>query len=112
MVPLVRDLIDHGTTGQTQAIFLYPLNALMEDQKERLQKLLKDTELTFAVYNGDMPEDDKGDNKRKVNLIKGMMPKIDEHRCARLRPTSCSPTQRCSNISCSVAATLRLSIPI
>lgn len=58
MLPLVSDLIARGQGGQIQAIFLYPLNALMEDQKDRLQELLSGTNLKFAVYNGNLPEDD------------------------------------------------------
>ena len=59
MVPLVRDLLDHPLAEgqhQIQAIFLYPLNALMEDQKSRIQDLLCGTDLSFAVYNGNLPE--------------------------------------------------------
>ena len=56
MMPLVHDLIQTGKSNQIQALFLYPLNALMEDQKERLEEMLKGTELTYAVYNGDLPE--------------------------------------------------------
>lgn len=56
MLPLVQDLIDHYKPETVQAIFLYPLNALMEDQKARMEKLLRGTELRFAVYNGDMPQ--------------------------------------------------------
>ena len=43
MLPLVADLIDRwqkNPQNGVKAIFLYPLNALMEDQKIRLQKLL------------------------------------------------------------------------
>ena len=79
MLPLVQDLIDHYYPSTVQAIFLYPLNALMEDQKERMQKLLVGTNLKFAVYNGDMPEripstNDKNYQKviRKVDAIKGI----------------------------------------
>lgn len=61
MIPLVYDLLrmqqeDHSKASQVQALFLYPLNALMEDQKERLEELLEGTNLTYAVYNGDLPE--------------------------------------------------------
>lgn len=58
MLPLVNDLINQASRGNIKAIFLYPLNALMEDQKERLQKLLDNTNLRFAVYNGNLPNDD------------------------------------------------------
>lgn len=57
MLPLVKDLIDCEKPEEIQAIFLYPLNALMEDQKERLQTLLRDSCLSFAVYNGNLPTD-------------------------------------------------------
>ena len=56
MMPLVHDLIQKGKSGQIQALFLYPLNALMEDQKERLEQLLEGTNLTYSVYNGELPE--------------------------------------------------------
>ena len=79
MLPLVQDLIEHHIPEQVQAIFLYPLNALMEDQKVRMEKLLAGTNLTFAVYNGDMPEflpneEDKNYKKvlRKIDAIRGI----------------------------------------
>lgn len=79
MLPLVKDLLDNYKAGQVQAIFLYPLNALMEDQKARLNRLLEGTPLKFAVYNGDLPErlpnpDDKNYKKvlRKIDAIRGI----------------------------------------
>ena len=79
MMPLVKDLLDNPAKGQVQAIFLYPLNALMEDQKARLEKLLKDTDLSYAVYNSDLQErmvseDDPDYVKilRKIDDIKGI----------------------------------------
>lgn len=79
MLLLVQDLIEHHIPEQVQAIFLYPLNALMEDQKARMEKLLAGTNLTFAVYNGDMPEflpneEDKNYKKvlRKIDAIRGI----------------------------------------
>ena len=98
MLPLVHDLEEYKlpqgdvrrtlfsdtdsmfNPNQIQAIFLYPLNALMEDQKERLEQLLADTNLTYTVYNGDLPEDeprntDKSDEavriRRRIELITG-----------------------------------------
>ena len=71
MLPLVRDLLDYKNEGKIEAIFLYPLNALMEDQKDRLQTLLEDTHIKFAVYNGNLPESDPGahaDNQSQRKL--------------------------------------------
>lgn len=82
MMPLVQDLIEynakHHVEGQIQALFLYPLNALMEDQKERLEKMIAGTGLKYTVYNGDLPEkeplgeseDDKKE-RRKIAQIRG-----------------------------------------
>jgi len=56
MMPLVHDLKQNLMPNEIQALFLYPLNALMEDQKERLEQLLEGTSLTYTVYNGDLPE--------------------------------------------------------
>ena len=79
MLPLVKDLTEHFHKDWTQAIFLYPLNALMEDQKERMEKILAGTELRYAVYNGDLPEEEPKDNskrseriRRKIEAIKGI----------------------------------------
>ncbi|MCC8037177.1 MAG: DEAD/DEAH box helicase [Bacteroidales bacterium] len=61
MFPLVSDLARNPKSG-IQALFLYPLNALMEDQKSRLNATLEDiknitgVDLKFAVYNGNLPE--------------------------------------------------------
>lgn len=78
MMPLVRDLLDNPKPG-VRAIFLYPLNALMEDQKERLEKLLKDTDLFYAVYNSSLPEKevpitdpDYEKVRRRIDAIKGI----------------------------------------
>ena len=67
MMPLVHDLVQCRQTNQIQALFLYPLNALMEDQKERLEKMLSGTNLTYAVYNGDLPEKEPKDSDRSEN---------------------------------------------
>lgn len=79
MLPLVQDLIDNYKPETVQAIFLYPLNALMEDQKARMEKLLVGTDLKFAVYNSDMPQSipeptNKSYKKviRKVDAIRGI----------------------------------------
>ena len=62
MLPLIHDLSLNAKSEEIQALFLYPLNALMEDQKDRLEELLSAAEestgvhLTYTVYNGDLPE--------------------------------------------------------
>ena len=62
MYPVISDLCNQENCNAVQAIFLYPLNALMEDQKERLSDLCQATGLTFAVYNGDTKENSEPTN--------------------------------------------------
>lgn len=56
MYPVLSDLYEHSGENAIQALFLYPLNALMEDQKKRLAEYCEPLNLKFAVYNGDTPE--------------------------------------------------------
>lgn len=56
MYPVIGDLYEQGNSNAIQAIFLYPLNALMEDQKQRLSGYCQPAGLRFAVYNGSTPE--------------------------------------------------------
>lgn len=88
MMPLVHDLEGHNVHDQIQALFLYPLNALMEDQKERLEELLEGTHLTYTVYNGDLPEDEPAPNshseeanrlRRRIDQIRGGYDVKDEN---------------------------------
>ena len=88
MMPLVHDLEGQNVHDQIQALFLYPLNALMEDQKERLEELLEGTHLTYTVYNGDLPEDEPAPNshseeanrlRRRIDQIRGGYDVKDEN---------------------------------
>lgn len=56
MYPVIGDLYEQRNSNAIQAIFLYPLNALMEDQKQRLSGYCEPAGLRFAVYNGSTPE--------------------------------------------------------
>ena len=61
MIPLIQDLAFKQSANRpnaVEAIFLYPLNALMEDQKERMSDYItfSESDLTFAVYNSNTPE--------------------------------------------------------
>lgn len=62
MAPLITDIANNQPG--LKAIFLYPLNALMEDQKDKLNDLIERSgaNLTFAVYNGNTPEGDCDSN--------------------------------------------------
>ena len=59
LYPVLDDMYRHRGEG-VQAIFMYPLNALAADQKGRIEKCCMDLGLTFACYNGNMPENGRG----------------------------------------------------
>lgn len=61
MVPLLDDLLRDHRSGQlvgVRAIILYPLNALIESQRERLAAWTEGLadRIHFALYNGETPE--------------------------------------------------------
>lgn len=75
MVPLIHDLTKDQQPGvrtqAVEAIFLYPLNALMEDQKERIHDYITFSEkkLNFAVYNGSTPENQQDSKYRGEEIL-------------------------------------------
>lgn len=70
MYPVLSDL--YGQRQQqdyqygVQALFLYPLNALMQNQHERLRALCEALGVTFAIYNGETQEAVRSDEKREA----------------------------------------------
>ena len=62
MVPILQDLAfnqDPNRGKGVEALFLYPLNALMEDQRERINNFIEFSEngrIQFAVFNGSTAE--------------------------------------------------------
>jgi ATP-dependent helicase YprA (DUF1998 family) len=73
MVPLLDALAreaeaQHEPLSGVRAIALYPLNALIASQQDRLGKWTKPFggKIRYALYNGEMPEDDKDAHERTV----------------------------------------------
>lgn len=59
LIPVLDDLLRHTRRGGgVQAILLYPLNALIESQRERLAAWAEGLggRVRFALFNGDTPE--------------------------------------------------------
>jgi len=61
LYPILNKLLDkisnNGSLNGIQAILLYPMNALVNDQLERLRKMLKSVPgITFGYFTGDTPE--------------------------------------------------------
>lgn len=70
MVPVLSDISQSKTDGDkgdgVRAIFLYPLNALIQSQRERLRAWTGPFggDLRFCLYNGMTPEEAKADRYR------------------------------------------------
>ena len=112
MLPLVYDLdrqqkANPQAESHVQALFLYPLNALMEDQKERLEQLLEGTDLTYAVYNGDLPEKMPRENdtseeadkiRKQIRQIRGWDETLQDYRFKHILYTREDVRRRRPNI--------------
>lgn len=55
MIPVLQDIAQRNEKGCVQAIFLYPLNALMKSQQKRIHAWCDaiPDKVTYAIYNGD-----------------------------------------------------------
>ena len=61
MIPVLQDLAIRNEKNAVQAIFLYPLNALMKSQQKRIHEWCNalPQKITYAIYNGDTEKDSK-----------------------------------------------------
>jgi DEAD/DEAH box helicase domain-containing protein len=70
LVPLLNSLVEQAAAGRTmigvQAIMLYPLNALINSQRERLSDWTAPFggKIRFALYNGATPDEEKESVRR------------------------------------------------
>ena len=74
MLPIINSILNEKDeckiTGKEykkgiRAIFLFPMNALVYDQIDRLRTLLSELDITFGFYTGKTPEDNDEKEKRK-----------------------------------------------
>ncbi len=59
LLPIVDDCLRHQDERGVRAVLIYPMNALANDQLERLRRLLAGTGVTFGRYSGDTPFNDQ-----------------------------------------------------
>lgn len=64
MIPVLQDIAQRNERDCVQAIFLYPLNALMKSQQKRIHAWCNalPNKITYAIYNGDTEKSAKGTN--------------------------------------------------
>jgi DEAD/DEAH box helicase domain-containing protein len=88
MLPIIQDLIkqqqsNYGNDkkGGIQAIFLYPLNALMSSQQKRMSAWCKavNPQVSFAMYKGDTEENYK-------QIMKDALPELKSREQIRKTP--------------------------
>lgn len=63
MIPVLQDLAKKNEKDCVQAIFLYPLNALMKSQQKRIHAWCKalPENITYAIYNGDTDKENRSE---------------------------------------------------
>ena len=63
MIPVLQDLAKTNMKDCVQAIFLYPLNALMKSQQKRIHAWCKalPEKVTYAIYNGETDKENRSD---------------------------------------------------
>lgn len=55
LIPLLHDLLTNSTKG-VRAVLIYPLNALVNDQLDRLRVILKESDITFGRYTSELAQ--------------------------------------------------------
>ena len=65
MIPVLQDLAKTNEKGCVQAIFIYPLNALMKSQQKRIHAWCEalPEKVTYAIYNGDTEKSDLNERR-------------------------------------------------
>jgi len=94
LLPIINHLlkeIEDGTLENrgVRALILYPLNALVNDQLNRIRDILSQDEklkqITFGMYIGETPENEKDIEEYKKNIYtccdKNHNQKVDKYRC-------------------------------
>jgi len=83
MIPVLQDLyrqrMQNPFDNGVQAIFIYPLNALMKSQQKRINAWCKalDPNITYAIYNGDTENLEKKEpNFKERKLICESLPQM------------------------------------
>ena len=64
MIPVLQDIANRNEKKCVQAIFLYPLNALMKSQQKRIHAWCSamSEKITYAIYNGDTEKASRSTN--------------------------------------------------
>lgn len=77
LYPILNELLYELENGNNEigvrAVFLYPMNALVNDQIDRIRKILKNCpEITFGFFTGETPEDSNANTRDKLGKENGI----------------------------------------
>ena len=83
LIPVLRELVMESEAGTlcpgVRALLIYPMNALANDQMERLRSLLSGyPEITFGVYTGQTKQKDADAIEEYKSLNNGALPGVNE----------------------------------
>ncbi len=67
-IPIANDLLVDPTPG-VRALLVYPLNALVNDQMERLRVMLRGTSITFGRFTSELPDQAERNERTLPNEI-------------------------------------------
>lgn len=78
LYPILNDLLFDVEKGNRdvgiRAIFLYPMNALVNDQIDRIRKILYDCpDITFGFFTGETPEKASANDRKKLGEENGII---------------------------------------
>ena len=88
LLPIMRELVEESNAGSlcqgVRALLIYPMNALANDQIERLRELLADyPEITFGAYTGQTEEEYSKALANYKSLNGGALPLPNELICRK-----------------------------
>lgn len=73
LIPILNDLLVDSSPG-VRAVLVYPLNALVNDQLDRLRVLLRGTDITFGRYTSELEQNAEKARKQMEKEWKEMEP--------------------------------------
>ncbi len=85
LIPILNDLLRDPTPG-VRALLIYPMNALVNDQLDRLRRLLKDTEITFGRYTSELRQTEREARQHMRDPLPNEVICRDEIRTGRKLP--------------------------
>jgi len=84
LIPVIDYIVRSGKRGKgIKAVFIYPMNALANDQVKELRNFLNKTDITFARYTGDTPHTKEEFNSKKNGSYEDLKQECQEELLTR-----------------------------